>query len=604
MRDSSIEVEAFVSARIRQRIEQMYYARVNVQARLEHLMRDPAFLPNLGRHVGLFSDHGIVHVRDVARQILQVLERAHGRIIPTRSALRLSRMKGYGALVAYLHDIGMRDFSEFGRRMHPEFAARALFSAELQDVFEAIWEENSGNLAWHLTNLTSRTDLGQPAALILREMLAMSICHSKSKVPSQLLNDLPALRGVMLDSIGADLHALYEHQQNQKHPRSSSAAAPGPEGVREPAGAEGAHRRHQEVHNPDLTAYYDDFGSQAFQWLITDQHEFAELQQDVIDTLRALRCADALRQRGTLLTTSGEYEIFVDQRTANAVFGLRLGADQLYLLELPDEIAGGEANIASSELDPQCDLRISFHRGAFSNRGATARAARSAARVVYDIQQDVIGSWERALSPAGRTALRRAADMKIMLEETDDNPMFVDRVAENLAEMDATVGQRVRSVPSLNLASERERDLYLDAPGLDWDLPSRQSLLRKLADSGHLVDQIEPQHAFADVKEIELEPGQVLLDAGALAAFVYIPLDPGLKIIPDSGHASFLVEPWMPLGVTAVIRGATRSATVRAESAVRLLMIPKSVYLRHWHSTHSPQSFAETVNWISPPRSG
>ena len=97
---------------------------------------------------------------------------------------------------------------------------------------------------------------------------------------------------------------------------------------------------------------------------------------------------------------------------------------------------------------------------------------------------------------------------------------------------------------------------------------------------------------------IKLAPGQVLLDAGAPAAFVYIPLDPGLKIIPKSGVASFIMRPWMPLGVTGVIRGAPRSATVQAEEAVRLLMISTTVYLKHWHNTHSPASFKAAVSHL------
>ena len=43
----------------------------------------------------------------------------------------------------------------------------------------------------------------------------------------------------------------------------------------------------------------------------------AELADDVVDALRALRAADVLRQRGTALRTSGGYEVFFDARTAD-----------------------------------------------------------------------------------------------------------------------------------------------------------------------------------------------------------------------------------------------------------------------------------------------
>jgi hypothetical protein len=39
-----------------------------------------------------------------------------------------------------------------------------------------------------------------------------------------------------------------------------------------------------------------------------------------------------------------------------------------------------------------------------------------------------------------------------------------------------------------------------------------------------------------------------------------------------------------------VVRGARRNATVIAEATVELLMIPKGVYLREWHQTHTPET--------------
>ena len=51
----------------------------------------------------------------------------------------------------------------------------------------------------------------------------------------------------------------------------------------------------------------------------------AELADDVVDALQALRAADVLRQRGTVLRTSGGFEICMDAETARAVcrFGPR-----------------------------------------------------------------------------------------------------------------------------------------------------------------------------------------------------------------------------------------------------------------------------------------
>ena len=54
----------------------------------------------------------------------------------------------------------------------------------------------------------------------------------------------------------------------------------------------------------------------------------------------------------------------------------------------------------------------------------------------------------------------------------------------------------------------------------------------------------------------------------------------------------FPVYPWTPLGNTSVIRGAVRNATVVAEQAVQLLMIPAEIYLNHWHATYTREEFS------------
>jgi hypothetical protein len=63
--------------------------------------------------------------------------------------------------------------------------------------------------------------------------------------------------------------------------------------------------------------------------------------------------------------------------------------------------------------------------------------------------------------------------------------------------------------------------------------------------------------------------------------------------VPLGGYQPFFVQAWMPLGVTGVIRGAVRNATIVATQELTLLMIPKDVYLKRWHHTYSPQEFAQ-----------
>lgn len=561
------ELDRWMPPSIRALIEQRFYLPVNEQARLEVLLRDPSFWDNLTDHVGLMADHGVVHMRDVAQQVLRVLDVVHGVLIPPRDAARFAFMQTYGVLAACLHDMGNSDFSSFGRLMHPEYASQQMFAPAQDDIVEGIWQDKCNEVVIRLQQLAERGRLAQSPQLVLRELLAMPMAHSKKKVPIGALNDAAHLRTILVRTISTELRTLCTWQISASLPDTSPCT------------------------NPSVLRFYGDVTNEAYQWLVADEPALMELVADVIDTLRLLRCADALRQRGTVLKTSGGYEIFVDQQTANAVFALRLGDDRLYLLRGLSPISAGEANLASSEMDPGGHLRISFHRGGFSSGGAVAYAAACAAKVIQDIAADVITSFERPAHDASRPWAQRAATMKIFLEETDDNLAFATLVCEQLAQGSPTLGQRVVIVPSLEQASALERDRYLEGEPVLWDRAARQQLLARVGESGHLIGQIDPEEAFEHVKLIELEPGEVLIEAGAPAAFVYIPLEAGLYVIPLGGYQSFSVQAWMPLGITGVIRGDVRNATVIARQPVQLLAIPRTIFLKQWHATYHPEAF-------------
>jgi CRP-like cAMP-binding protein len=592
-------LDNYLSAEIRQVIEDQYYARINAQSRFEFLQKDPDFLDGKDQHIALFSDHGVVHVRNVAQLLLETLDQVHGVLIPKRPTSRLMRMKGYGVLVAYLHDIGMVDFSPSGRAMHPEFAAQAVFDPAADSLVQTIWAQNSGNVAWYLVELAKQGVLTQPPRTVLRELLAMSACHSKSKVPIAVLNDPERLRAVMITMLTTKLEHLYHLQRVEKIqarlaalPATDSRVAEAKKAVSQAlADLEEVQQRVLDPHNPHLVAYYQDPHQEAYRWLISPDPRLQEWVADVIDTLRILRCADALRQRGAALKTSGGYEIFVDQHTGSAVYALRQRDEQLFLYASPDMVGAGEANIAGSELDPAGDLRLSFVRGAFSTAAATQHAAHCTAMVVNDIQRDIIGSFQRAETATPTPDLKPAAAMRILLEETDDNLDFAHQVRQQLADTYPELTAAVQVVPSLRLASPFERRLYRAAAPITWSADKRRDILARIGQSGHRVEDIDPQRAFENVRLATVPAGQVLIEAHMPAAFVYIPLAPGLQVVPLGGYQNLWLQPWMPLGLTGVIRGATRNATVIATRQLALLMIPRTVYLQHWHRTHSLASF-------------
>lgn len=573
-------LDVYLPERIRAWLEETYYKPINQRATLEYLSaHSREFL--VESPAALYSDHGIVHVRDVAARILEVLDVINGVLIPRRSQRDLNMfMKSYGVLLAYLHDIGMREFTPFARSMHPELASQFVFSSDFDAIVDEIWSENYGNLAWRLLTLSRNHELVQPPEIVLRELMALCVCHSKSKVPASLLNQPAQLRSILQRSVGMDLQALHELQDGNAEFAGTPASM-------------GTGRR------LELGRYYADFERESFCWMLSDDPGVMRLLQDALDTVRALRCADALRQRGTVQKTSGGYEIFVSQQTGNALCSLRFGDDRLYLMELDQPLSAGEANVAGSALMHEGDLRVAFHRGSFSEPEAVERAAEYAAVVLNDIYEDVMGSFEHPLDYAVFNQLPRPArtadQVNILLENTDDNPAFVPQVIRRLAAINPAAASRCCAVPSLQNSTLLESARYLSASDIDWDRPQRSALLEKIQASGQKIDQIDVEHAFQHVRAITLEAGEVLIEAGTAAGFVYLPLGDGLHITPLGGYQSFSIKGWFPVGSTGVIRGATRNAHVIAGQRIKVLIIPKEVYLRYWYWPYTFQEVREII---------
>lgn len=590
-------------------IEQHYYAQVTAQSTLEVVVHDPDFLRNPLKHVALFSDHGILHGRDIANKIIQVIHHIHGLLISQRSSSRLEFMLGYGAMLAYLHDIGMKNFSAFGRAMHPEFAAQLMFTPEFDVWVELLWHENAGNVAWRLMNLAMQGALTQPPQLVLRELLSLSMAHSKTKVPIDILNDASILRATLQRCVSTELHYLYHQQQvaiaqtKLAQRQSSSEATPDPDPLSQQLKTATAQLAEFTARtdpaqrlNPDIERHYgslEGFEQTAFAWLVADQPAMQTLILDVIDTIRALRCADALRQRGSTFTTSAGYQVFVSQETANAIYALQRGdRTQLFLLEGKDPISAGEANMANSDLDQEGNLRIAFTRGSFASAEATQWAAFSAAVVIQDIQADVIGSFRRSAADQShlRGTLKLEDEMQILIEGVDDNPEFAALVCEELRQLNPALVSRIQAVTSLQYADLKQVERYLGGVQPDWDITETLHLLDQLVKSGHPVDHIDLDQAFAETRLITVKAGEVLMDAGVYSGFVYIPLKEGLKLIPPN-NCMRAGLPWVPIGNIEAIRAIPAQVRVVAEQAVPLLMIPKQIYQRYWYASYTVNDF-------------
>ncbi len=603
---TSHPLDKYLTKKIREKIEQDYYAKINEQARLDNALRDSDFKSNPLEHVIMLADHGIMHVRDVADRVLHILNTQNGIHFPQRSFNRLELMKGYGVMTAYLHDIGMVDASIKGRDMHSEYSAQAVYSDKFENDLNQIWEENSGNIPWHLAKLSYKGLLKQPPRTILREMLALTCAHSSYCISTIVLNHPEALRREMLEILSHSLSYLwYQKQLNFSRSKLVQTAkdADNFETVladekQAQSAMDDAMKAGQisEKLNNFLELYYKDFQHEAFQWLVDDNSEIQELREDIIDTLRVLRSANAFRQRGSRLRSSGNYQIFLDQVTGNAIYSI-IHHDQTFLLEAKKTTVAGEANIAATDFTEEGDLRVAFHRGTFMDPSALERVTFNVAVAINGVQEEMIESFSRPEgSPASADYHKKHDPVYILLESTDDNPHFTALVAQQMEYLNPQLKGRILLVPSLQNTSGLERDRYLQAKELDWSLKEKHDLLEKIEKSGHKIEKMDPEQAFSNVKLIELNPRDKLIESGAPSSFVYIPLSEGLVGYPADGYQPFHSHAWVPLGNIGVIRGDIRSATIIAEQKMQLLIVPKETYLKHWHFTYSEDEFIKLIN--------
>jgi hypothetical protein len=586
-------------------LETHYYGKITELSMLESIVHDPAFLEAPLKHVALFSDHGMDHGRDIAAKIVAVVHQVNGLLIPQRRDSRLEFMVGYGVMLAYLHDIGLKNYSAFGRAIHPEFAAQLIFTPEFDPLIEALWRENTGGVAWRLLNLAIAGQLPNDPRLVLRELLALAMGHSKTKVPMAVLNHWPTLRQRMQTAVGTELHYLYQQQQVEKLEKRLAHVDPDDqeavielshklEQAQQALDQFKADRNPEDLLNLQARSHYANFETHAFTWLTGTDPEVQELGLDVVDTMRSLRCADAFRERGTTFQTSAGYEVFVNQENAHAVYALRSqDQTQLFLLEGKDPISAGEANMTGADLDHDGNLRVSFARGAFATPEAERWAAYSAAVVINDVQADVIESFRRGSEPSHflPPATKLEQDMQILIEDTEDNLEFGELVSEELLKLNPNLRDRVVPVISLQGADLLEVQRYVAGTQVNWSLAEKQTVLNQITELGPKAAQINLDKAFQEVRRIQLQVGDVLYKSGTAAWFIYIPFTPGLQVFPDRATVPYPISPWSLVGVIDLLRGSLRDSRVVTGQTVELLMIPKEIYLKYWYLPYDIQEF-------------
>jgi hypothetical protein len=564
--------DRYIPADVRTVLEERFLRPVEEMATLEVISADGSLAATPGLHPALYADHGIVHARDVAANVLAVAGTVRGRLVPERTDERWEFVVGLAVLLAYFHDVGMSDPSPDGRRIHPLHAAHVPFSGEMDDVLTRLWESD-GPVVRRITFVADVAPFRADPDVVLRELAALGALHSKSAFAGPLYADFRALRRVLQLAVLLDLD---DHRR--------AGRFPGPEDQ-------------LPSHPGSAARWYGDAALDAYAWLDSPETAHAALADDAIDAVRLVRVADALRQRGTTLRTTAGYEIFIDVDTGKAVFSLpTAGGDRLFLLRVDSPLSAGEANIRRAELTPDCNLRISFHRGRFSTPAAARAASDATARVVADVGPDLLGAFEiRRPSVDLPTPARDPASVLVELERPADDPAFAEAVAVAAARLDPLLAARIVVVADLENAAPTEAARFLQAETVAADGAEAEEILRELATRGMRVEAIDRVRAFEDVRRIRVGEGEVLAEAGSSPAFVYVPVDCGLRLERLGGYGRVDVPAWIPIGATGVVRRAERNSTVVAAEGGEVLIIPGELFAREWFQPYGTRELADLL---------
>jgi len=569
---SSRSLDHYLPEDVRAVLEERFWRAVEEKSTLEAFSGDETIVSAPELHVALFSDHGVVHARDVAAGTLELADVLEGGLLPARPPGRREFVVALAVLMAYTHDVGMNDPTPEGRRVHPIYAAQIPFSCEMDDVLARLWE-TGGPVVSRIGDVGAVAPFRVPGDVVLRELTALALAHSKSMVPATLHRDFTRLRRTLQRAVFVEL---------EEHRRAGARLNPDAE-LPDPLGA--------------IARWYADPVDDAFAWLESPDPAHTALAVDAVDAVRLVRVADALRQRGTALGTSAGYEVFVDLGSGQAVFSLRTAAgDRLFLFRVGNPLSAGEANLRKALLTRTGSLRISFHRGRFNTPEAAEAASEATARVVADIGADVLGAFAVRHRSADLPEPACDADsIRVELERPADDPAFADNVAEAAARIDLLLRGRIFVVADLENTSPAERARYLDGVAIDAESDEASEILHALEAHGMRVAEIDRRKAFEDVRRVGVAGGEVLVEAGSPPAFVYVAVGCSLRIEQLGGYRDIEVPPWIPIGVTGVVRRAERNSTVVAAEPGEVLMIPGELFAREWFRPYGQVEFADVL---------
>ena len=551
-----------------------------------------------------YSDHGQQHVLDIVAKADDVIHRQinyRDGVYGSRAQFRRDMTKAQ----AYLHDVGMSNPAM--RSIHPELATQLALSTEFDTVFTRLWADGASPTASHLIKHFDG-DAGR-AQLVMREMLAMSNAHSKSRVPRTLLEPGQSDGFGELMRAAALKHPDYLLLE-AKLKKMRKAVARGKAHPDELRPLEDQLARYDrtfaagETSNADLNVFnqealqfYRERGldplQDSFTWLkgLETTADGRNLYVDVIRIAQALSVGDALRQRGDALRTSGLHQIIMNPRTGRGVVVLEDRERGLVrYLDTEDIFKFGESNIAGTRLEGEnFDLVVDLRRGVYTGDDVTQRAIHTTAATIDDIVSDVMifghGQKLVVVVPPSSDPVKARAFGEAVTKNVRD------RFGDDLVEIKVAEG------PTPMRVSASEQSRFVEASPLS-DVSGLVADIRGRPESGLSV--VKPERLEAGLKNariVTLSKGQSLIKAGTSPEYVYLPLDAGLRINASGVRGrTFDASPYNLLGEVSVIGETWRNADIVASrDGIRVVAIAKSDYVDHLFHLADASTTAEQL---------
>jgi hypothetical protein len=557
--DALPSLDQFMSPSLRALIEDRYWYPVERDTVLETMVLDPLFRSQPDIHLGLYSDHGIQHVRDVAKRVPHV-----GALLSPSAP---TFVPGCAVLLTYLHDVGMG--APIPRKVHAQFAAQLPFTDEFSDVLDQIESQDSGGIASRVEAAAHEAPFeGATRREIIAEVLAFALCHSKTCIPASVLRSPDELCAALRHACCTPLDEQFEKIVG----RTAASVGFGP--------------------CPAPTMRVG-----AFDWVIDEEPGHRRFLDEIVSAVRVVRIADALRQRGTTLRTSAGYEIVVDHLSGDAVVLLRNQVrTKMFLLSFESPLSVGEANIRTADLLDTLTVAFEFHRGSFADEQVQRSVAHCCAIAIDDIQEDVLGTIDNDAS-------------RIALHAPPDDPSFADLVrtfllqratSPNAHQGTHSLVDRIDVIaPSRTPTHPGQSNIAPIPAGDAISKADYEDVIAAVIMSGTnpVIAEADPNELFAFARRRRLNAGDVVISPGDTPDFVVFAMQDGLLVEPLGGYTPEMVAPWTAVGVTGVLRGHERNAVVRAVQPVDIVVMNADHYLSHWYR---PYSTGELCDLLRP----